>query len=95
MIVSFDIIWLMGILMNLLDYLKTELPLDEREAFAIRCGTTLAHLKQVARNYRRAGEYLCINIDRETGGVVRCEDLRPDVDWAYLRNSGEKIDKAA
>lgn len=29
----------------------------------------------------------CIEIDKATGGAVRCEDLRPDVDWAYLRQS--------
>lgn len=27
----------------------------------------------------------CPAIEKATGGVVRCEDLRPDVDWAYLR----------
>lgn len=30
----------------------------------------------------------CPSIERATQGVVRCEDLRPDVDWAYLRQSG-------
>lgn len=29
----------------------------------------------------------CPSIERATGGVVRCEDLRPDVDWSVLRNS--------
>jgi len=27
----------------------------------------------------------CPTIERATNGAVRCEDLRPDVDWAYLR----------
>jgi DNA-binding transcriptional regulator YdaS (Cro superfamily) len=27
----------------------------------------------------------CPAIERATGGLVRCEDLRPDVDWAVLR----------
>lgn len=27
----------------------------------------------------------CPDIERLTGGAVRCEDLRPDVDWAFLR----------
>jgi len=27
----------------------------------------------------------CIEIERATGGAVRCEALRPDVDWAFLR----------
>lgn len=79
--------------MNLLEYVK-QLPAADQPDFARRCGTTIGHLMQVARGNRRAGEYLCINIDRETGGVIRCESLRPDVDWAYLRNS-RITDKAA
>lgn len=31
----------------------------------------------------------CVDIERETGGRVRCEDLRPDVDWNYLRVTGD------
>lgn len=29
----------------------------------------------------------CPDIERATGGAVRCEDLRPDVDWAFLRST--------
>lgn len=27
----------------------------------------------------------CPAIERATGGAVRCEDLRPDIDWGVLR----------
>lgn len=27
----------------------------------------------------------CPDIERFTQGTVRCEELRPDVDWGYLR----------
>jgi len=27
----------------------------------------------------------CPAIERATNGAVRCEDLRPDVDWGFLR----------
>lgn len=27
----------------------------------------------------------CPQIERLLDGVVRCEELRPDIDWAYLR----------
>lgn len=30
----------------------------------------------------------CLEIERITGGVVRCEELRPDVNWAVLRGTG-------
>lgn len=29
----------------------------------------------------------CPAIERATAGAVRCEDLRPDVDWAYVRGT--------
>lgn len=29
----------------------------------------------------------CPGIERATFGAVRCEDLRPDVDWTYLRGT--------
>lgn len=35
----------------------------------------------------------CPQIERATSGVVCCEDLRPDVDWAVLR--GSSADRAA
>jgi DNA-binding transcriptional regulator YdaS (Cro superfamily) len=31
----------------------------------------------------------CIGIEKHTTGQVRCEDILPDVDWAYLRRSVE------
>lgn len=37
----------------------------------------------------------CPAIERATSGAVRCEDLRPDVDWAYLRNSENQTKEAA
>lgn len=33
---------------------------------------------------------LCIVLERESHGAVTCEDLRPDVDWAYLRGTARK-----
>lgn len=32
----------------------------------------------------------CPAIERITGGDVRCEQLRPDVDWAYLRTQAQE-----
>lgn len=33
-----------------------------------------------------------IDIEKMTEGKVRCEDLRPDVDWAYLRGTSGHAD---
>ncbi len=32
----------------------------------------------------------CPAIERATAGAVTCEDLRPDVDWAYLRGTAKE-----
>lgn len=58
-------------------------------SFAERCNTTIGYLRKAISVGQRLNESLCINIERETAGEIRCEDLRPDVDWAYLRRSTE------
>lgn len=73
-------------LMDLKAYLST-LTLKEREALATRCETTAAHLRNVSYGDRTCGESLAINLERESGQAITCEELRPDVDWAYLRSS--------
>lgn len=72
--------------MDLKSFLET-LTMVEREDFAGRCGSTAAHIKNVSYGYRSCAESLAINIERESGGKVRCEILRPDVDWQFLRNT--------
>jgi len=60
--------------------------IEERDAFAKRCGTSRQHITNISYG-RTCGEALAINIERESKGSVRCDDLRPDVDWAYLRGT--------
>lgn len=57
------------------------------ESLAGRCLTTPGQLKQVAYGNRRANGGLAVCLDRETNGEVTCEELRPDIDWAYLRQA--------
>lgn len=71
---------------TLLSYLNS-LPAPERSDFATRCGTSVGYLRKAISSGQRIGERIVINIERESAGAVRCEDLRPDVDWAYLRNT--------
>jgi DNA-binding transcriptional regulator YdaS (Cro superfamily) len=70
---------------------------SERAEFCAACETTERYLRKAVSVNQRLGESLCINIDRESRGAVRCEDLRPDVDWAYLRGSAkdEQVDGVA
>ena len=52
---------------------------------------TLGIRQSAISNWRRRNTSVppehAITIERESGGAVRCEDLRPDVDWAYLRGT--------
>lgn len=72
--------------MDLKTFLES-LTMKEREDFATRCNSSAGHLKNVSYGYRSCAESLAISIEKESGGKVRCETLRPDVDWQYLRNT--------
>lgn len=71
---------------TLLTHLNS-LPVAEQAAFAQRCGTTVGYLRKAASVGQRLKAEVCINIDRESARAVTCEELRPDIDWAYLRGS--------
>lgn len=59
-------------------------------ALAERLGVTPQAVCFWRDGKRRLPAEHCPAIERESGGAVRCEDLRPDVDWAYLRGTGRK-----
>jgi DNA-binding transcriptional regulator YdaS (Cro superfamily) len=48
-------------------------------------GVSPQYMSQLRSGTRPVPAERCPNIERATNGAVRCEDLRPDVDWAYLR----------
>lgn len=68
---------------------------EAREAFAGIVGSTVGHLKNISYGYKPCGEGLAIQIEKHTDGAVRCEELRPDVDWAYLRGTAAPVERAA
>ena len=80
--------------MNLHEYIKP-LEKDDLDSFAARCGTSAGQLKQVAYGNRRPSAGLSICIERESKGSVVCEQLRPDIDWAYLRSTSRSSSQAA
>jgi DNA-binding transcriptional regulator YdaS (Cro superfamily) len=61
------------------------LSLVEQESYATRCGTTVGYLRKAISAKQRIAESTAIALDRESGGQVPVESIRPDVDWAYLR----------
>jgi DNA-binding transcriptional regulator YdaS (Cro superfamily) len=69
---------------ELLAYLNN-LPTAEQRDYAGRCNTTTGYLRKACSAGQKLGADLCIALERESGGAVRCEKMRPDVDWGYLR----------
>lgn len=72
--------------MELLDYIR---PLDKgaRAELASRCKMSPGQLEHIAWRRRRANAAHAVLIERETDRVVRCETIRPDVDWQYIRST--------
>lgn len=65
---------------------------DDQYFFARRCGTTIGYLRKALSvgATRRLGTDICIALERESKGAVRCEDLRPDVNWEYVRSQSTR-----
>jgi DNA-binding transcriptional regulator YdaS (Cro superfamily) len=58
-------------------------------------GVSRSFIYQMAIGMKPVPAELCPKIERATHGAVRCEDLRPDVDWVVLRNSDCKHQEVA
>lgn len=63
----------------------------EQTEFAVACGTTLGYLRKAISVNQRLGLELCVVLEKKSFGSVYCEELRPDVDWAFLRNTAPPI----
>ncbi len=59
---------------------------DEREKFAKKCNTTTGFITQIYLGNSPCRETLAIEIDKNSNGLVRCDDLCPQTDFNYLRN---------
>ncbi|WP_366505928.1 helix-turn-helix domain-containing protein [Tessaracoccus sp.] len=57
-----------------------------QSALATQCGVVQGAVSNWRQRKSIPAEY-CPAIERATAGAVRCEDLRPDVDWSVLRDS--------
>ncbi|NSX14992.1 helix-turn-helix domain-containing protein [Cupriavidus taiwanensis] len=68
--------------MQLLDYINS-LSTDQQEAFAEKCGTSMAYLRQVAYGNRVCREKLASKIEGASDGLVTRQELRPD-DWQEI-----------
>lgn len=61
--------------------------LGGQTALARLMGVATPTVNQWVKQKRPVPIERCPAIERATNGAVRCEDLRPDVDWAYLRGT--------
>lgn len=69
---------------TLIEYLKTLTP-DEQVAFAKRCGTSIGYLRKAAYTRQNLGVALVMSVEQASKGKLRCEVLRPDIDWQYAK----------
>ncbi|NDV11652.1 transcriptional regulator [Crenobacter caeni] len=53
--------------------------------FARRVGCTQGTIWQILNTGFKPGVFLCLRIERATGGAVRGEGLNPTLDWPLLR----------
>lgn len=74
--------------MKLIEYLNKRNGLAETLAKSI--GIPPALMSQWKTGARQVPAERCPLIERATGGMVTCEEMRPDVDWAYLRATGRQ-----
>lgn len=68
--------------MDLHSYLSKNGPAS---ALAGRLGITPVLISQWSNGVRPVPAERCPAIERATNGAVRCEDLRPDIEWSVLR----------
>ena len=69
--------------MDLKTYFQTHKQVD----LARRLGVTPGAVHQWVTGATVLTAERAIEIEKATQGAVTCEELRPDVDWAYLRRA--------
>jgi DNA-binding transcriptional regulator YdaS (Cro superfamily) len=61
------------------------LSVSDRHTFAARAGTTWCYLQKALSVNQRIGIPLAIQLEKQSGGAVRADELCPQVDWDYLK----------
>jgi len=71
---------------KLLAYINS-LAAKDQALYAMRCGTTVGYLRKACSKKQLLGVDLVAKLSAESNKAVRPEDVRPDLDWAYLRSA--------
>jgi DNA-binding transcriptional regulator YdaS (Cro superfamily) len=81
--------------MQLLDYIKNA---ENKSALALSVGVSKGYLWQIATGWvngkgykQKAAPTLAVAIERSTGGIVSCEETRPDLEWVRGTTTGDPI----
>lgn len=64
--------------------------LGTQALLAAALGVSKSAVGQWKEEGRRVPAEHCPVIERLTNGAVRCEELRPDIEWQVLRNEGQQ-----
>ena len=76
--------------MNLSQYIAAGK--DTQSSLSAKLGMKNSVLvNQWVNGVRQVPAERCPAIERATDGAVRCEDLRPDVDWGVLRGDPAEV----
>lgn len=71
--------------------LKTYFQNNSQVDLAKTLGVTAGAVNQWVSGLSQVSAERCPAIEKATGGLVRCEDLRPDVQWAVLRGQSSEL----
>lgn len=66
------------------------MPMAKRFEFAQVLNASKGYLDLIASGNRQPSPEFAIKLDRESGGAVTVEELRPDVDWAHIRGTSKR-----
>jgi len=73
--------------MELNQYLKT---VESGASLARKVGVSPGFISHWVTGFKQVPAERCLAIERATAGAVRCETLRPDVDWAAIRGTKKR-----
>jgi DNA-binding transcriptional regulator YdaS (Cro superfamily) len=71
---------------ELREYIKS-LNAEQRVAFSEAIGASIGHLRKAISLRQKLSPAVVVEIERASSGRITCEQLRPDVNWGYLRSS--------
>lgn len=73
--------------------LKTYVELERGGAvkLAHAIGVSQVMISQWISGVKAVPAERCPPIEQATGGMVRCEELRPDIPWGVLRGQGDQV----